>query len=149
MKNNYYKMKIKYEDRELMLKCRKYQIFKDLNDKIIENTMGINLNEIHIKYEMKKEDNQLRVFGENFIKNNDDNCKIILNGIPYKLQSQLNIKKTTKKLIEIKLRGIKTIIYAKEMFYKCSSLKSLPDIPKWNTNNITNMSGLFGKCSSL
>ena len=35
------------------------------------------------------------------------------------------------------------------MFMKCSSLKSLPDITKWNTNKVTNMSSLFGECSSL
>ena len=32
------------------------------------------------------------------------------------------------------------------MFSKCSSLTSLPDISKWNTNNVTNMSGMFNNC---
>ena len=35
------------------------------------------------------------------------------------------------------------------MFYKCSSLTSLPDISKWNTNNVTNMCYMFYKCSSF
>ena len=35
------------------------------------------------------------------------------------------------------------------MFYNCSSLKSLPDISKWNTNNVTNMTNMFYNCSSL
>ena len=35
------------------------------------------------------------------------------------------------------------------MFNKCSSLISLPDISKWNTNNVTDMSCLFYGCSSL
>ena len=35
------------------------------------------------------------------------------------------------------------------MFYGCSSLSSLPDISKLNTNNITNMSLMFALCSSL
>ena len=35
------------------------------------------------------------------------------------------------------------------MFYLCPSLSSLPDISKWNTNNVTNMSCLFSGCSSL
>ena len=35
------------------------------------------------------------------------------------------------------------------LFYNCSSLKSLPDISKWNTNNVINMDGLFYNCSSL
>ena len=29
------------------------------------------------------------------------------------------------------------------MFNECLSLSSLPDISKWNTNNVTNMSGIF------
>ena len=35
------------------------------------------------------------------------------------------------------------------MFYCCSSLSSLPDISKWNTNNVTNMSKMFSGCSNL
>ena len=35
------------------------------------------------------------------------------------------------------------------MFYECSSLSSLPDISKWNTNNITDMSNTFCWCKSL
>jgi len=29
------------------------------------------------------------------------------------------------------------------MFYNCSSLNSLPDISKWNTSNVKNMSSIF------
>ena len=32
---------------------------------------------------------------------------------------------------------------------RCSSLSSIPDISKWNTNNVTDMSYLFNGCSSL
>ena len=35
------------------------------------------------------------------------------------------------------------------MFYNCSSLSSLPDISKWNTNNVNYMNGLFFECFSL
>ena len=35
------------------------------------------------------------------------------------------------------------------LFYKCSSLKSLPDISKWKTKNVTDMNMLFYECSSL
>ena len=35
------------------------------------------------------------------------------------------------------------------MFSKCSSLKSLPDISKWNTENIINISELISSCISL
>jgi len=35
------------------------------------------------------------------------------------------------------------------MFYKCESLRSLPDISKWNTKNVGNMSFMFSCCKSL
>ena len=35
------------------------------------------------------------------------------------------------------------------MFKGCSSLSSLPDISKWNTNNVTDMSGMLIRWSSL
>ena len=36
-----------------------------------------------------------------------------------------------------------------EIFSKCSSLKSLPDISKWNKDNVINMGGLFFGCNLL
>ena len=35
------------------------------------------------------------------------------------------------------------------MFSHCKSLKSLPDISKWDTKNVTNMSYMFSWCKSL
>ena len=35
------------------------------------------------------------------------------------------------------------------MFNNCKSLSSLPDISKWNTSNVENMSSIFNNCESL
>jgi len=35
------------------------------------------------------------------------------------------------------------------MFYSCSSLKSIPDISIWKTDNVNNINYIFGKCSLL
>ena len=35
------------------------------------------------------------------------------------------------------------------LFYECSSLKELPDISKWNVNNVMAINNLFFNCSSL
>ena len=35
------------------------------------------------------------------------------------------------------------------MFSGCKSLSSLPDISKWNTNNVTDMREMFSGCKSL
>ena len=145
-------MKIKMDDKELIIKYKSKKVYKDIYDKICENTMGINLNEIHIKYKIKKEDNKIRIFGNKFIHMNYNNCKILWNYKIYNLISHLDLKHTKTKFvseIKIKLKGIKRIKIAKEMFSNCSSLKSLPDISKWNTNNVTDMMGLFLGCSSL
>ena len=37
----------------------------------------------------------------------------------------------------------------REMFKDCSSLISLPDISKWDTNIVINMKKMFAGCSSL
>ena len=41
------------------------------------------------------------------------------------------------------------IINMSGIFNECSSLLYLPDISKWNTNNATDMSYMFNGCSSL
>ena len=35
------------------------------------------------------------------------------------------------------------------MFSNCWSLISLPDISKWNTDNVKNINGIFLNCESL
>ena len=35
------------------------------------------------------------------------------------------------------------------IFDNCSSLISLPDISKWNTNNVNTLIGIFSGCLSL
>ena len=37
----------------------------------------------------------------------------------------------------------------KGLFCDCSSLSIIPDISKWNTSNVTNMSLMFYNCKSL
>ena len=38
---------------------------------------------------------------------------------------------------------------AKDAEVKCINLESLPDISKWNTENVTSMNALFFNCSNL
>ena len=117
-------MKIKMDDKELIIKYRSRKVYKDIYDKICENTMGINLNEINIKYKVKKENNKIRIFGDTFIYNNYNNCKIIWNNKKYNLVSHLKLEKMNenKNLIEIKLRGIKNIILKGKVYDLLSHL---------------------------
>ena len=105
-----------------------------------------------IKYK-RYYNNNIRIFGEKFVKNNKNICYIIYDGKKYELMEYFKINNWRKwmygEILEIKLIGINNIINASHMFYGCKSLKSLPDISKWDTNNVTNMGGMFIGCSSL
>ena len=37
----------------------------------------------------------------------------------------------------------------RDMFYDCESLSSLPDISKWDTQKVTNISYMLSNCKSL
>ena len=106
--------------------------------------------EITILYIIKKRQRKkgkIRIFGENFVKNNKNKSKIIIDGKEYELTEELNIKNEER--IEIKLIEIYKITDMSYMFSGCSSLSNLPDISKWNTNKVTDMSYMFDGCSSL
>ena len=105
-------------------------------------------NAISIAYNFDKDDNDRKLFGDEFIKNNNKICKMIINNTKYNLDdNKLPIYNTNH--IVIKLKGIKNIINMSEMFSKCSSLSSLPEISKLYTSNVNNMSNMFYSCSSL
>ena len=106
-------------------------------------------NEITIKYKIGKED-KIRIFGDEFVKNNKDSFQMIINDNSYELSSYYNIKtEKENEILEIKLKQIKDITNASRMFSECSSLIELPDISKLNMNNVTDMSYIFYKCSEL
>ena len=117
-----------------------------IHKRIIEN----DTNEITIKYKFDN-DRKIRLFGYNFVLNNKKNCTIIINGEEQELSEWLEIKSNmmNKYILEIKLKGIKNITNMSYMFSKCSSLISVPDISNWNTINVIDMSYLFHHCSSL
>ena len=59
------------------------------------------------------------------------------------------IKITTFNSMEDKNQYEEGYFYFRYMFFKCNSLQILPDISKWNTEYINDMSYLFYECSSL
>ena len=118
-----------------------------------------NSNEMLIIYKIKEEDSEdsqdsenedkyeIKLFGENFIKNNKNNCKIIIENKEQDIIGYLIVNKN-EGILKIKLKEIKTITNMSYMFYGCKSLISLPDI-NWNTKNITDISFMFSHCKSL
>ena len=109
-------------------------------------------NEINIIYDIKecdKKEGRIKIFGKEFVKNNKNKCKIIINNKETELIEKYNIKDNNKNKLEIKLIGIDNITDMSYMFCECSSLLILPDISKWNTNNVNNMNNMFYGCISL
>ena len=83
----------------------------------------ITIDEITIIYNIKKsqrKEGKIRIFGENFVKNNKNKCKIIIDGKEYELMEEFNIN--IEERIEIKLIEISKITDMSYMFSGCSSL---------------------------
>ena len=105
--------------------------------------------EITIIYE-NKEKEKIRLFGDKFIENNKNICKIFFNGKEQEIKRFIMNKNYIKyPIIKIKLRIYKNLIDMSYMFSECSYLKYLPDINKLNTTNVIDMSYMFHKCKSL
>ena len=65
---------------------------------------GIKNNEITILHNIKKwqrKEGKIRIFGENFVKNNKNKCKIIIDEKEYELMEEFKIN--NKKILKIKL----------------------------------------------
>ena len=103
-------------------------IFKE-KDKIEKNNVkDNNIDEITIIYKNRKIDNineklkkemknelgeemsKNKLFGERFVKNNKNNCKIVINGKEKELVSFYDIERLEENgIVEIKLKGINNI----------------------------------------
>ena len=135
---------------------------EDINNKII-NIINIynkminkDISEINILYDISKKVNWIEngkdtitIFGNEFVENNKNICKMIIDNEEYEIKEKFNIKNYNKNVLNIKLKGIDNIIDMSNMFNSCRSLSSLPDISEWNTNNVTDMSYMFNGCTSL
>ena len=91
---------------------------------------------------------EVSIFGKRFIDNDEKNCEFIYEGKKYNLKENIYVSNNID-MIEIRLIGINNITNICGMFEKCSSLVSITGISKIKTSKITNMSSLFDSCSSL
>ena len=87
---------------------------------------------------------KLKIFGEEFVKNNKSNFKIIFEEEELDLTPYLEVSKD-KKTVEIILEQINPITDLSNMFSGCLEL-SFPNLSKLNTEQITNISNLFKNC---
>ena len=110
---------------------------------------------INIMYEKKNNNfnsndvfslNPNNIFGSNFVKNNCNNIKIIINDKLYPLMDKYNLKEG-KNYIKIKI--LKKLTTLEDMFSQCISLKNIDELKYLDTKEVNNFSGVFYGCSSL
>ena len=116
--------------------------------------MGVNYSkankdtEINIIYNIENKES-IELFGDEFVENNKDICTMIIDNKEYNIERFYDVNNYENNILKIKLKGINNITNIKFMFFRCSSVISLPDISKLNINNVKDMSFMFNGCSSL
>jgi len=105
---------------------------------------------IKIKYKIN-ESKIIKLFGDDFVKNNKNNCSLFINGEEKDLDSYLKLEKynINNAYIEITLKGVGKITNMSYIFSGCDSLSSHSDFSNWNTCNVNNMSYMFFGCKLL
>ena len=89
---------------------------------------------------IEEKEDTIKIFGHEFVENNKNICKMIIDNEEYEIKEKFNINGYNNNILNIKLKGIDNVTNMCYMFDSCKSLSSLPDISKWNTNNVTNTS---------
>ena len=167
----YYKIINDIIDNYINNKKRNYEILKNIkeiiyNNNIINDIKKINndfnynniidiynkINKIKdndiIIYKINNNEDKIKIFGKDFVKNNKNKIKLEIEDKEYELMEYYKINNNNKNELEVKIKGIENVTNMSYMFYECSSLINLPDISKWNTTNVIDMSGMFYGCSS-
>jgi len=111
-------------------------------------------NKFILRYKIDKnyvQNNKIKIFGEKFVKNNENNCKILCKGQSYNLVDSFDISNCNKEnnMLEIELEGVYNITNASYMFYECNCLSPLSQISEWDTSKITDMEAMFSNCASF
>ena len=116
-------------------------------------------NSMTIRYKVYEDDIniKLRLFGDEFVKNNKNNCVIIIDGKTLELTEHIDINENMRKkeYLEIQLKEINTITNMSHMF--CRGIEendkmlviNISDMYKWDTEYVTDMSYLFCCCDEL
>ena len=108
--------------------------------------------EVTMVYSITKHQTDLKIFGEEFVKNNCEKCKMVVDGEEEELKSYIPCKPFQEKLknkVKIKLLNINKIVDMSFIFHECKNLISCNDLSKWNTKKVKDMHKLFFGCSQL
>ena len=121
---------------------------KKLNGKKLIN------NKITMIYKINKEENNIKILGEEFVKNNKGKCMLLINTQEYDLCESIEFCEyginENDDLLTIILTEVKTetITNMGHMFDECTLLTSI-DFQSFNTQNVINMQYMLYNCHSL
>ena len=117
--NNFNKEKINYEILYNIDYINNTEIINNINNIVNDNNIKnkfnklINIynkmnsyNAISIVYTINKKVNDMRIFGEEFVKNNINNCSMVIDNTEYKIYEKLKTNNYDKDIINIKLKGL-------------------------------------------
>jgi DNA polymerase III epsilon subunit-like protein len=98
------------------------------SDILLDIYSKMNIDEIRIIY--KVNNGEIKLFGNDFVKNNKNNCKLIIDGKEQELKEfyKFSLFGEKKSILEIKLKNITKITNMSNIFSKCSSLLKIPNI---------------------
>ena len=137
-----------------------YPLIEFQNKQRNKESIKKKLNSMTIKYKINNDNliyNKLRLFGEEFVKNNKDNCFIIIDGKTQELSEHINISEKMRRsgYLEIQLNEIKTVTNMSHMFCRGIEeddkmlLVSIPNANNWDSRDVIDMSYLFCCCENL
>ena len=174
--NNYDENKKNYEILQSLIDINNDNIIEEINHVInfetkrkgynilnIYNKMKEFNNEITINYSLDQKKNsksknnkriveeEINIFGPEFVSKNKDICKIIYEEQLFDLSQKfkINYNNITTDTFTLKLKGIQKVKNMEQLFKECPSLYSVPDIDKWDVSAFTDIHGLFFNCKSL
>jgi len=106
--------------------------------------------DITLRYKINHNDSAIKIFGEEFVKNNVDKCKMVIKNKETKLRNELYINKDFKydeKEVIVILKYINKVINWKEAF--CGTQLESGDFSKFDSSNAEILEGTFKNCRNL
>ena len=126
----------------------------DINENVSNNSenslyKNIRIDDIYSNYSTITTKSKMEERDDNSTINYIRDKIIIYQHNYYYMSYMFNNCEKLSSLPDISKWNINNVNDMRGMFYNCISLSSLPDISKWNTNNVNDMSYMFSYCSSI
>ena len=122
---------------------------KEFLPRILKMYDEMNKNEIDLIYNIPNNEKEIQIFGDTFVENNKDLCKIVYNNKEYDLTTKFDCKDIKDNILKIKLKGINNVTDLESMFEGCSQLSPLSNFSNWDTTDVISMYRLFKNCKCL